>query len=131
MTFADIGALAVPRSDQEEFSKGLVRGVAHIEELAAWWQGFGDARVRATHFQPILDRIWQLNNRPSIRNIIGQSRSTVDLGDIIRGNKILLVNLGRATEGKDTAGLLGSLLLNSVWSAVQAGAATEVELGLS
>jgi len=123
MTFADIGALAVPRPDQEEFSKRLVRGVAHIEELAAWWQGFGDARVRATHFQPILDRIWQLNNRPSIRNIIGQSRSTVDLGDIIRGNKILLVNLGRATEGKDTAGLLGSLLLNSVWSAVQAGAA--------
>lgn len=123
MTFADIGALAVPRPDQEEFSKRLVRGVAHIEELAAWWQGFGDARVRATHFQPILDRIWQLNNRPSVRNIIGQSRSTVDLGDIIRGNKILLVNLGRATEGKDTAGLLGSLLLNSVWSAVQAGAA--------
>ncbi|WP_405954307.1 type IV secretory system conjugative DNA transfer family protein [Streptomyces phaeochromogenes] len=123
MTFADIGALAVPRPDQEEFSKRLVRGVAHIEELAAWWQGFGDARVRATHFQPILDRIWQLNNRPSIRNIIGQSRSTVDLGDIIRGNKILLVNLGRATEGKGTAGLLGSLLLNSVWSAVQGGAA--------
>ncbi|WP_200300811.1 type IV secretory system conjugative DNA transfer family protein [Streptomyces adelaidensis] len=122
MTFADIGALAVPRPDQEEFSQNLVRGVAHIEELAAWWQGFGDARTRASHFQPVMDRIWQLNNRPSIRNIIGQSRSTVDLADILRSAKILLVNLSRATEGKDTAGLLGSLLLNSVWSAVQAGA---------
>ncbi|WP_354401192.1 hypothetical protein [Streptomyces sp. PvR018] len=122
MTFADIGPLAVPRPDQEEFSKSLVRGVAHIEDLAAWWQGFGDARTRASHFQPVMDRIWQLNNRPSIRNIIGQSRSTVDLADILRSGKILLVNLSRATEGKDTAGLLGSLLLNSVWSAVQAGA---------
>ncbi|WP_307132795.1 type IV secretory system conjugative DNA transfer family protein [Streptomyces aurantiacus] len=122
MTFADIGALAVPRPDQEEFSKNLIRGVAHIGELAAWWHGFGDARTRVSHFQPVMDRIWQLNNRPSIRNIIGQSRSTVDLGDILRSGKILLVNLSRATEGKDTAGLLGSLLLNAVWSAVQAGA---------
>jgi hypothetical protein len=123
LTFADIGALAVPRPNQEEFAARLIRGVSHVEELASWWQGFSDARTRAMHFQPILDRIWQLNNRPSIRNIIGQSRSTVNLGEIIRGNKILLVNLGRATEGKDTAGLLGSLLLNAVWSAVRAGAA--------
>ncbi|WP_405861060.1 type IV secretory system conjugative DNA transfer family protein [Streptomyces sp. NBC_01515] len=122
MTFADIGPLAVPRADQVEFSKNLIRGVAHIEDLATWWAGIDD-RMRASHFQPLIDRIWQLNNRPSIRNIIGQSQSTIDLRDVIRGNKILLVNLGRATEGKDTAGLLGSLLLNAVWSVVQAGAA--------
>ncbi|MEU8630463.1 type IV secretory system conjugative DNA transfer family protein [Streptomyces sp. NPDC048669] len=121
MTFADLGALAVPRADQVEFSRRLIRGVEHIEELAIWWQGIDD-RSRATHFQPVMDRIWQLNNRRSIRNIIGQSRSTVDLADILKSGKILLVNLSRATEGKDTAGLLGSLLLNSVWSAVQAGA---------
>ncbi|WP_216587762.1 type IV secretory system conjugative DNA transfer family protein [Streptomyces brasiliscabiei] len=122
MTFADIGPLAVPRPNQEAFSRRLVDGVGHIEDLAAWWQGLGDARTRAMNFQPILDRIWQLNNRPSIRNIIGQSRSTIDIGKVLRENKILLVNLGRATEGKDTAGLMGSLLLNAVWSAVQAGA---------
>jgi hypothetical protein len=123
MTFADIGPLAVPRPDQAAFSDRLIRGVSHIEELAAWWEGLGDARTRALHFQPILDRIWQLNNRPSIRNIIGQSTSTIDIGEIIRENKILLVYTGRATEGKDTAGLMGSLLLNAVWSAVQGGAA--------
>ncbi|MDX3695967.1 TraM recognition domain-containing protein [Streptomyces europaeiscabiei] len=123
MTFADIGALAVPGPDQQDFAARLIRGVSHVDQLASWWQGFSDARTRATHFQPILDRIWQLNNRPSIRNIIGQSRSTLNLADIMRRRKILLVNLGRATEGRDTAGLLGSLLLNSVWSAVQAGAA--------
>ncbi|GAA3894383.1 type IV secretory system conjugative DNA transfer family protein [Streptomyces lacrimifluminis] len=123
MTFADIGPLAVPRPDQETFADRLIRGVGHIEELAAWWQERGDLRSRASHFQPLMDRIWQLNNRPSIRNIIGQSRSTIDLRQILRENKILLVNLGRATEGRDTAGLLGSLLLNSVWSAVQGGAA--------
>ncbi|MFG2377614.1 type IV secretory system conjugative DNA transfer family protein [Streptomyces sp. NPDC048504] len=124
MTFADIGPLAVPRPNQEAFSRRLVEGVGHIEDLAAWWQGLGDTRTRAMTFQPILDRIWQLNNRPSIRNIIGQSRSTIDMHRVLREKKILLVNLGRATEGRDTAGLLGSLLLNAVWSAVQAGATT-------
>lgn len=123
MTFADIGPLAVPREDQKEFARRVVQGVSHVEELAAWWHGLTDDRTRAMNFQPLMDRIWQLNNRPSIRNIIGQSRSTMDLVDIIKRRKILLVNLGRGIEGKDTAGLFGSLLLNALWSAVQAGAA--------
>ncbi|MBD2828147.1 TraM recognition domain-containing protein [Streptomyces globisporus] len=125
MTFADIGALAVPRADQAEFSDNLIRGVSHVEELAGWWQDITNMprTQRDSYFQPIVDRTWQLNNRRSIRNIIGQSNSTVDLREVIRGNKILLVNLGRGTEGKDTAGLVGSLLLNAIWSAVQGGAA--------
>lgn len=125
MTFADIGPLSVPRADQEDFADRLVRGVSHIEELAGWWQEISNLpkAQRDLYFKPISDRIWQLNNRRSIRNIIGQSESTVNLRDIIRGRKILLVNTGRETEGKDTAGLLGSLVLNAAWSTVQAGAA--------
>ncbi|MFI9175969.1 type IV secretory system conjugative DNA transfer family protein [Streptomyces lincolnensis] len=122
MTFADIGPLAVPRAHEADFARRLVEGVEHIEELATWWAGIDD-RSRAAHFQPVMDRIWQLTSRRSLRNIIGQSTSTVDLADIIRSGKILLVNLGRKTEGQHTAGLLGSLLLNAVWSAVQGGAA--------
>lgn len=121
MSFADIGPLALPQARQEEFSRRLIRGVAHMEELADWWRGIDD-RMRPAHFQPILDRIWQLNHRPSLRNILGQSRSTVDLPAILRDKRILLVNLSRATEGRDTAGLFGSLLLNAIWGAVQAGA---------
>ena len=125
MTFADIGPLSVPRADQEDFADRLIRGVSHIEELAGWWQEISNLprAQRDLYFKPISDRIWQLNNRRSIRNIIGQSESTVNLRDIIRGRKILLVNTGRETEGKDTAGLFSSLILNAAWSTVQAGAA--------
>lgn len=127
MTFADMGALSVPRANQQQFSDDLIRGVSHIDELASWWQEITNLprAQRDLYFKPLSDRIWQLNNRRSIRNIIGQSTSTIDLRQVIRDNKILLVNLGRATEGKDTAGLLGGLLLNSVWSAVQGGAANQ------
>jgi hypothetical protein len=44
--------------------------------------------------------------------------------EVIAGKKILLVNLGRATEGKDTAALVGSLLLNLIWSVVLGGASS-------
>lgn len=125
MTFADIGALSTPRADQTEFADNLIRGVSHIEELASWWQEISNLprAQRDLYFKPLTDRTWQLTSRRSIRNIIGQAESTIDLVQVIKQNKILLVNLGRATEGTDTAGLLGSLLLNSLWSAVQAGAA--------
>ncbi|KDN23133.1 type IV secretory system conjugative DNA transfer family protein [Amycolatopsis rifamycinica] len=124
-TFADIAPLSVPRVDQVDFSDEIVRGVSHVEELATWWQEITNLprAQRDLYFKPITDRIWQLTSRRSIRNIIGQSTSTINLRDVIAKKKILLVNLGRATEGKDTAGLLGSLILNSIWSAVQAGAA--------
>ncbi|MEU6757570.1 hypothetical protein [Streptomyces sp. NPDC046685] len=122
MTFADIGPLAVPLAGQTEFAKRLIQGVADVEELATWWQSV-EGKSRDIYFQPLIDRIWQLTARRSLRNIIGQSTSTIDLVDIVRKKKILLVNLGRAVEGKDTAGLLASLLLNALWSTVQAGAA--------
>lgn len=125
MTFADLQPLAVPRPDQEEFAARVIRGVSHVEELAGWWSEITSLGrpQRNAYFKPLIDRTWQLTSRRSLRNILGQSESTLNLTDVIRRGKILLVNLGRATEGKDTAGLLGSLLLNSVWSAVQGGAA--------
>lgn len=129
MTFADMGALSVPRVNQQQFSDDLIRGVSHIDELASWWQEITNLprAQRDLYFKPLSDRIWQLNNRRSIRNIIGQSSSTIDLREVIRGNKILLVNLGRSTEGKETAGLLGSLLLNSIWSTIQGGVANPAQ----
>ncbi|MFC8852942.1 type IV secretory system conjugative DNA transfer family protein [Streptomyces sp. NPDC057144] len=125
MTFADIGPLSVPRAEQEVFADELIRGVSHIDELAGWWQEITNLprTQRDMYFKPLTDRTWQLTNRRSLRNIIGQSNSTIDLRKVLSEKKILLVNTGRATEGKDTSGLFSSLILNGLWSVVQAGAA--------
>ncbi len=123
MTFADIGPLCVPRADQVAFSDNLIRGVAHIEELAVFWQELENLsrEQRAMYFGPIMARVWQLNARRDIRNIIGQSNSGFDMRQVIKDRKILLVNL--AGLGDDVASLVGSLLLNSLWSAIKGGAA--------
>ena len=58
--------------------------------------------------------MWQLNERPEIRNIIGQSESSFSMREAIRQRKILLVNL--AGLGVETGRLAGTLLLNAIWS---------------
>jgi len=119
MTFADIVPLCVPREDQVAFSDYLTRGIIHDEELAAFWQDVENKEGRETYFGPLLNRVWQLNGRRSIRNIIGQSSSTINLEEAIRQRKIILINTGRSTEGVDVAGLMGSIFLNAIWSAVR------------
>src|SRR5205085_1255752 len=66
----------------------------------------------------VLDRVWQLNARPEIRNIIGQSESSFSMREVIEQRKVLLINL--AGLGQATAGLAGTLLMNALWGAVQA-----------
>jgi hypothetical protein len=64
-----------------------------------------------------MDRIWQLNARPEIRNIIGQSQSSFQMSDVVEHGKILLVNLSGLS--KDTASLTGTLLMNALWNAIK------------
>ncbi|MCA1602465.1 MAG: type IV secretion system DNA-binding domain-containing protein, partial [Acidobacteria bacterium] len=125
MTFADVIPLCNPRANQVAFSDNLIRGIVDDEELAAFWQELENLGVeqRSQQFGPLLSRVWQLNGRRSLRNIIGQSKSGFSMRDVVRDRKILLINLGRRTEGADTAGLVGSLLVSSLWSEIRAGGA--------
>ncbi len=119
LTFIDLSPLLVPMSPEESaWRDDIIRGVKD-RELRNFWQRF-QAQPRGAQekiTQPVMDRIWQLNARPEIRHIIGQSTSSFQMDDVVKGNKILLVNLaGVATE---TANLTGTLLMNALWSSVQ------------
>jgi hypothetical protein len=88
-----------------------------------FWQRFDDLSPaqQENYAAPILDRVWQLNERPEIRNIIGQSESSFSFRDAIRQRKVVFVN--PAGLGVETGRLAGTLLLNAIWSAVRSGAA--------
>jgi hypothetical protein len=45
----------------------------------------------------------------------GQSQNSIDMADIIRKSKILLVNLSSKNIGEEGMSLLGSLLISKVW----------------
>jgi hypothetical protein len=119
LTFIDLGPLLSPQSPEEsEWRDGLVRGLTDAE-LRQFWQLFeNQGRVRQDQIvQPVLDRIWQLNARPELRHIIGQSQSSFQMADVLAQRKILLVNLGGLA--KETASLTGTLIMNALWHAVK------------
>lgn len=122
LTFVDLAPLLVPTTAEDgEWRDELIRNLRD-PELRSFWQRLDNqprtAQDRIT--QPVMDRIWQLNARPEIRNIIGQSDSSFQMDDVIRGNKILLVNL--AGLPRETASLVGTLLMNSLWHSVKSTA---------
>ena len=125
MTFIDLVPLLSPnaRSDVEQQWRDELIAEVQDPELARFWQRFDDLSPaqQENYAAPILDRVWQLNERPEIRNIIGQSESSFSFRDAIRKRKVVLVNL--AGLGVETGRLAGTLLLNAIWSAVRSGAA--------
>jgi len=51
---------------------------------------------------------------PLVRNIVGQSKSSFNIRDIMNEGKILLVNLAKGKIGEDNSSLLGSVLVGKI-----------------
>ena len=119
MTIADLMPL-LNRQTKEEvaWADELIRSIKDKELRNFWqrWENFSQSD-RDRYTQPLLNRIWQLVSRPEARNIIGQSESSFQMKDVLAGNKILLVSLNGLPP--DTASILGTLLVNAVWTAAQ------------
>lgn len=124
-TFVDLMPLLWPMSREDRiFSDEVTRGVKD-PYIRSFWQNIDNLSrsERDKYFQALRSRIWQLNSRAEIRNIIGQSQSSFDIRDIVAKRKILLVNLAGLPD--ESASLIGSLLINSLWHAIKDGLASQ------
>ncbi|MBL7155254.1 MAG: type IV secretion system DNA-binding domain-containing protein [Candidatus Portnoybacteria bacterium] len=76
----------------DEFSK--YRGSFEVEAVA-----------------PIQNKVGQFLTNPLIRNIVGQTRSAIDIRKAMDDKKILIMNLSKGLIGEDTSALLGAMLI--------------------
>ena len=99
------------------FRKEVLSHVKQREVLAFWQNEFDKYTpwLRSEAISPILNKVGQFLVNLPLRNIIGQSRSTFDLKEIMDGKKILIANLAKGKIGEDNTSLLGSLLLTEIW----------------
>ncbi len=118
LSFVDLAALLVPSADEVAWRDAVMRNLRD-KELRKFWQRFENLPRAAQdrYTQPVMDRIWQLTSRPKLRNIIGQATSSFQMADVVRDNKILLVNLSGIE--REAASLTGTLLMNALWHAVK------------
>jgi len=71
-------------------------------------------RFQQEAIAPILNKVGQFVSSTSIRNIIGQPQSTVDLEKIMNEGKILILNLSQGRLGEDNSALLGAMIITKL-----------------
>lgn len=117
LTIIDLAALIRPNNPQEEaWKKQIISGLKE-QELIDFWKRIDREDKTGKYTEPLHRRIWQLAGRPEIRNILGQSNSSINLEDALANNKIVLVSLSGLPA--DSAELLGTLLMTTLWTAAQ------------
>ncbi|MFH1388310.1 MAG: type IV secretion system DNA-binding domain-containing protein, partial [Patescibacteria group bacterium] len=80
-----------------------------VNEYASWRDQFRNEAIA-----PIQNKVGQFLSTSLIRNIIGQSKSTINIAEIMDNNKILLVNVAKGRIGEDNSALLGAMLITKI-----------------
>jgi type IV secretory pathway TraG/TraD family ATPase VirD4 len=103
----------------DEYRKEIVGRVKDPIVKLFWEKDFAEypPQFRKEVASPIQNKIGQLLTSTQLRNIVGQSSSTVDLAHVMNHQQILLVNLAKGKIGEDKANLLGSVLVTKLYLA--------------
>lgn len=111
-------AEAAPLLENPTFRRFVTTQPAVPESVRTFWQTYEtmSAGQRAQTIGPSLNKLRALTTRTSLRLILGQSEG-LDVGDVFTKRRILLVSLNKGVVGGETAALLGSLLVASLWNA--------------
>jgi len=70
-----------------------------------------DKRQRVDFITSTVNKLDQFINAPSVRNILGQTKSSFDIRYMMDNNKIFIANLSKGSLGEERAHLLGALLV--------------------
>lgn len=113
MTILEVNLLL----SHERFRGDILRQIRD-PEIHRWWrEEYEPLRLRHARFlmeviSPIKTKIDRFVASRIAKNVLGQPRSTVDIGREIQDRKVILVNLASGLVGKETASLLGSAILD-------------------
>ena len=80
-----------------------------INEYESWQDRFRNEAIA-----PIQNKVGQFLSTSIIRNIVGQSKSTINIFDIMNNKKILIVNVSKGRIGEDNSALLGAMLITKI-----------------
>ena len=80
-----------------------------VNEYEEW-----DPRYRNEAIAPVQNKVGQFLNVSLIRNIVGQSKNTIDIDEIMNTRKILLVNVSKGRIGEDNSAILGAMIITKI-----------------
>lgn len=96
--------------------------------VRAFWQMEYAAypeRFREEAIAPILNKVGRVLMTPAVRNIVAQSRSSIDLKFMLDNSRVLIANLAKGRIGEGPSFLLGALLVTALAQAALSRAADD------
>ncbi len=109
--------LGVPRMlVDKEYRKKVVNKITDPVVKAFWTNEFTkySNQFMIDAISPIQNKVGQFLSTSMVRNIISQSKSTIDMRDIMDSQKILIINLAKGKIGEDYSALLGAMLITKI-----------------
>lgn len=100
----------------KEYREKIIANVKDPVVKAFWVHEYEEWRdqFRNEAIAPIQNKVGQFLSSALVRNIVGQSKSTIDVFEIMNSGKIFLVNLSKGRIGEDNSALLGSMLITKM-----------------
>ncbi len=101
----------------KEYRTSIVQNVKDPVVQAFWLKEFAayDVKFAAEASAPIQNKVGQFLASTMMRNIVAQSKSSVNFREIMDGQKILLVNLSKGQIGEDAMRILGGMMITKIY----------------
>lgn len=97
----------------DEFRSRIVKKIEDPVVRAFWLTEFNKMqdKFRTEAIAPIQNKVGQFLSSSTIRNIVGQPKSTIDLRFAMDKGKIVVINLSKGKIGEDNSALLGAMFI--------------------
>lgn len=86
-----------------------------VDEFPKW-----NDRVLQEVISPIQNKVGQFLSSSLIRNIVGQTKSSFDVREVMDNKKILIMNLSKGRIGEDNSALIGAMMITKIQLAAMA-----------
>jgi CxxC-x17-CxxC domain-containing protein len=97
----------------KEYRSKIIEKVEDPVVKSFWLEEFQKYpdRFLAEAVSPIQNKVGQFLTSPLIRNIVGQTKSTINIREVMDEGKILIMNLSKGRVGEDNSALLGAMMI--------------------
>jgi len=111
-----VSLLAVQRMLIDKgFRRFIIKQVKDPVLIKFWTEEFAkmetNSRLITEAVAPIQNKVGRFLSSGTIRNIVGQIKSTIDIREIMDNRKIFLVNLSQGMLGEESSALLGGMIV--------------------
>ncbi len=106
--------LGITRILQDDvYRNKIVKSIEDPVVKSFWTQEFAKMqdKFRVEAIAPIQNKVGQFLSSHTVRNIVGQPKSTIDLRFAMDKGKIVIVNLSKGKLGEDNSALLGAMFI--------------------